>query len=523
MHSESKDHRFQAIHVLKSFLKSFSIPYEASENPDDVDLVVRGATGQKVFVRMGKAGANGVTIKPEVLISPSLTNALGEVHVVTEAGGYGRPVPVNRGEAPKTRINFRDDYENVYLRHALFRRTPNPADFMATVEKMLPYIKSAARKAFAKFKSVLSPMGFAESDLINIGRVHTIAFLHNYAISPIEMDNVKLLAEYLNQRFGELAKVTFKKAANATCLPSSIKSAPSTVAEHSEGLIELISLMSDPDAVSADSEYEEGTYLVVREGGGTVTMEVEADGFLGVDIYLGGDLLNREGVEDLKRDFTSGSLRVVENKEIEEEKDAKKLARRKEAKDKLLLSLTAMDKESRDAVLAYAALARDYSPDARAAARKLCEEYVCGQCNKRIPSGILCPRCGVDAAPRFGIDYMGYREKLRKEGHPLAEAMTAPVPDNAYQRHQERTAPAKKDVRESVDAPVVRMTKEDIKAESDKLSRACFDSLPALLSCPYCNKDKPKSDFGIRCPRRKSDGMPLRAIRQSRCKPCRRT
>jgi hypothetical protein len=512
MRAESKDGRTQATHILKSYLQSLRIPYTSTE---EADLVVYSKSGSHVGVSFSnRPGA--VQVNAADLLSPDLERICSAFHTVTEAAGYGRPTPVDRGAAPQGKISYHDDFELVYLRHQILRRTPTPAD-MTVVEELLPYIKRAATKAFFRFKTVLLPMGFSEADLINIGRVHTLSYLHNYADTKDSTSNIKLFTEFLNQRFAELAKVAAKKALNATCttrlterLPHDLHTAPDSYSHFAQSL-------EDEDAVSADEEYEEGEYDLVAADGSKAALAVKNDGFLGVELYINGHLLTRQEVEVLRTKMARGEYRLAPNAETEKPATQGQLYQRQvHAREELHERLSAMEPERRELVLSYAALSLAYSPDARDVARALCRELSCPNCMKRVLGGLVCKTCGVEAQPRYGVDFLAVRERLRAEGDSLADGMTASLSDSEARTDKKRktaVAPAQ---------PLTKLSREQIRVLDEKFKQECFAKLPEVLSCSVCKESKPKAEFGARIPRRHPDGTPRSACKNSRCKSCRR-
>jgi hypothetical protein len=66
------------------------------------------------------------------------------------------------------------------------------------------------------------------------------------------------------------------------------------------------------------------------------------------------------------------------------------------------------------------------------------------------------------------------------------------------------------------------MNPAEVKALAKKMAEECYAALPEKLNCGTCRTEQPKEEFGVRVPRRKSDGMPYRAGPQSRCRTCRK-
>lgn len=520
----------QEKHVLKSYLDSMGIPYASAS-----DLVIVSKSSAPIRVSFIDEGFNEVVddtvkMKSTSLLSNDVDEILQTLHVLTEAAGYGKPNPLDRGTKSAQRISYHDDYESVYLRHQLFRRTPNPtASRLAMVEELMPIVRRTAAKAQFQFRTPLNSMGFHLEDLVSIGRMHTIAFLHHYAYSVEQVDNIKLLTEYLNQRFAELAKVTYKKAASATCMPgNAVHRAGATHPElhstdHEDVFDRYVNWLSaEIETTAASDEYESGSYRLVARDGSERRLDIEADGFMGIEMYVNDRLLASSERDVLRERVSSGILTIVAidaGMEDPVETGPSLNVRKTRARKELHNRFMDMDVDQREALLGYAAMARDYCPDARSVARKLCDELACPQCDRKVTSGTHCPRCRVEAKLRYGVDYLAFKNKLRSEHNLLAEGMTASIPEGELRAKQRREADALVPKNENT-APM--LSAEEIDALVKRYRDECFDALPAELVCTNCGGKLPKKAFGVRVPRRKSDGMPQKASRIPWCKTCRK-
>jgi cytochrome c-type biogenesis protein CcmH/NrfF len=514
-----KDPSIQGVHILKSYLNALSIEYsEVSET----QLKVKKVSGGAFSVAVGDGHAE-VAVDPAKISSFEISTALDALHKVTEFGGYGRPMPVNRGESNVGRISYADNYEEVYLRHKIFRRSPN-----LNAEQLEPYmrvIRTCARKAAFRFKSVFGPMGHSEDDLVNIGRVHAISFLHNYATSKDKIDNIKLLTEFLHQRFAEFAKIAFKKARNATCLQQDVRSESSETSEGEE--VSYIDTFAEADAVRPDEEYEEDVFALTCSDGSQRMLSVKSDGFLGLVMYLDGRQLTKYEAAVLTEQLRSGEIkkeRIVKAAEEEQEGDSPK-SRREKAREELHRRLAEMDPERRKIVLSYAALARDYDPDSRREARRLATELVCPKCMRRVPSGNVCNSCSVAAVLHFGVDVEAVRDELAAMHHSMAEAMSVPIPESEVRAKAQRPNLAVDNATLVEGARIVEVTPTmsivDRKALSKKMAAEYMLTLPDTMYCPKCKETLQKVEFGVRVAHNKTTGIPERPCRQSYCKPCR--
>lgn len=524
-----KNPEVQGVHILKSYLIALKIPFVAGAQPNEI-LVQSKAGDSAVDVVVGKTiePRGKVIVDPLVISSFKLNEALAALHVVTEAAGYGKPQPLDRGAAPTGRVNYLDNFEDVYLRHSIFRRSPNKT--AADLEPYMATIKRCARKAMYRWKNVFQAMGFNEGDLLTTGMVYTISYLHHYCYAPDQIDNIKLLTDYLKQRYGEMAKITFKKALNATCLPQAIQHATVTNGEEE---VSFIDAYAESDEASPDEEYEEEEFILSFPDGAKRTLKVENDGFLGLDMVVDGRTLTRaEGRQLIERIRTGevGKTRRVLEAMAPDETEEQVQTRRKKAREELLTKLSAMPQDQREVLLGYAAWSRDYAPDARREARKLCDELVCPKCGNRVPSGATCIKCEVAAVPRLGVDYLALKSKLQAEHHPMAEAMSASIPESEVRARAKKpqvavgtVSMADATVEKPVEIRTVKpvMSEKEMDAMIEKMSSDLMKTLPDIIVCPKCHKPLPKTDFGIRVAKDKATGIPARASRQSYCKPCR--
>lgn len=474
-----------ALHVIKSYLNILKIPFE-----DSSELIVKGNPDLKVILSSDtkSIAADAVSVGILDVISPDLNRITNAIHLITEKSGYGKPTLIDRGEEVNRKINYKDDFELIYLRHSLLRRTPNIQE--SDIDKYLYIIKRVSFKTINKFKNILIPMGFDVNDLINIGRLHTLCFLHNYAWNP-EINNIKLLTEYLYQRFNELTKLTQKKALNSTCLPSITK-------ELVEYDYDVSHCMPDMDL-----DYEDGIFTFIDTNNKKHLFRVKSDKNLGLDIYVDNIKLIPSEIETIKSQIAKGELKLLPCKDNPENINITQ-SQKIDARQELYSKLEQMNAESRNFLLAYAALSKDYAPEARSVAQQMCEELKCPKCNNRVYVGVHCSQCNTKAVLRYGIDVVEFRKSLEKQNSSLIPALIKPKENKVLVN----VSPS--------------LSKEEIDVLVKKLSKECFDALPETLFCPSCKQNKTKDNFGIRVPRDRKTGYPQRACRQSRCVACRR-
>lgn len=141
-------------------------------------------------------------------------------------------------EIDNMKINSRDYFELVYMRHKYFRRTENPAP--GRLEQFEEMLVNISNKMYVKNIEVFKTVGFEMEDLQNIARIHTVSFIGMSGVyenpdkmkafvklhknkfgkesEPTKMDIFKHecynLARFLNQRMQEVARFSKIKNAN---------------------------------------------------------------------------------------------------------------------------------------------------------------------------------------------------------------------------------------------------------------------------------------------------------------------
>ena len=126
----------RALSQLLSWFRALKIPVEAVDpdavGADAADLIVQNRAGCSVGVYVFGPGDVRVPPGPETpsvqagSVTGPLPEALATFADLTEALGWGRPAPVDRGVLKPTRYNYHDDLEMVCFRHNDFRRAPDP-------------------------------------------------------------------------------------------------------------------------------------------------------------------------------------------------------------------------------------------------------------------------------------------------------------------------------------------------------------------------------------------------------------
>jgi hypothetical protein len=546
----------QPLHVLRSYLNACEIPFEI----ENETLKVAKKDGASLKVVIGESASldqTVCTIKDKEIISPIPEVFLAALHILTDAAGYGKPLPVDRGEAPTGRINYKDQFEEVYLRHSVLRRSPNPKDhnFLDKYDKT---IRKTANRAFRRYRWILEPMGFMADDLVNIGRVHTVAFMHYYASSPNHVDNLKLLTEYLKQRFSELTRLCHKKGCNSSCFLTDLRN---TVNHDEDTFSQVLNAVGDENSINESEEYVEGVYRLMSSNKES-KLEIQRSGLMGLSIYVDNHLLTKTEIEQLRERIDKGVCKIspVEVKEdapvIDNAPSA--LQRKAKARNLLIKNLNKMSPEERNIALAYAVYSREYEIDARIMAKKLCEELYCPTCKHKVINRTLCRKCGTVAVPRYGVDYVKVRKDLvpsvvcvkcgqndceceagtktvniggkeftikvkppttinYPDGESLTKSMVSLIPPTPVKAIKPE-APA------VIEEKVVRASDNEISAAETEMKDKFWKNLPELIRCPRHNSGNgamvSKSMFRPCIALRHKNGMPKRVRHTSYCVDC---
>jgi hypothetical protein len=206
----------RAVCVLSSWLTACQVPHTVAN-----DNIVTINNNVKVNVHAdGTKKQDAVNVAANDLLDKDIPKAIQTFQNITEAAGFGRPTPVDRGPMPTKKLGYRkaEEFEYVAFRHREFRAAPNPDEF--EFKKYEPIIKNLARSFHRKNYRLCELMGYTGEDIAQYCRVWTTNFLHKYAVhNPTEDDNEKLLVCHLMQRLPELAVLLKRRAANVKGSP----------------------------------------------------------------------------------------------------------------------------------------------------------------------------------------------------------------------------------------------------------------------------------------------------------------
>jgi hypothetical protein len=223
----------RALTILVGWLDAVKVPYRLDQAADR-DLTV-GEIPVKIVVDQPTAGT---AIRADDLTAP-LDKALKVFWTVTEAAGYGRPQPVDRGArrcmrchqeltdekicpnpdcgtTRPDRVKSEDAPELVAIRHREFRQVANlPASVYAD-DDYRRIMEWYCHKFYRNNLRLCQNMAFDVSDLETYAMIYLTNFHGRWRkINAKKGENGKMLCSYLQQRFySDLLPLLRRKAAN---------------------------------------------------------------------------------------------------------------------------------------------------------------------------------------------------------------------------------------------------------------------------------------------------------------------
>lgn len=210
----------RALTILVSWLDAVKVPYELSSSTDR-DLTV-GAVPVKIVVDRPTAGTD---IRADDLTAP-LDKALKVFWTITEAAGFGKPRPVDRGihrclrchqplaedaetcpnidcraESPN-KVKAEDAPELVAIRHREFRQVANLPASVYHNDDYKKIMKWYCHKFYRHYMQLCQDMAFDVDDLETYAMIYLTNFYGRWRkIDSKKGENGKMFCSYLQQRF----------------------------------------------------------------------------------------------------------------------------------------------------------------------------------------------------------------------------------------------------------------------------------------------------------------------------------
>lgn len=194
-----------AENIFRSWCRSSKIPL-TSPTVDGASLCVLTKDAKAlniVFSDIPKDLPDTVAIPVAAAASYNPNVSLPVFHQMTEAAGYGKPLPFSRGEYKKV---YRNDFFLAAVRHREVRDAPDPPK--EVVAALSPITKREIRFFFNKTRGLCGLLGFEQEDLQTFAMIWTITYIHRYWLRTEThkggSDNKRLYGRFLRQRFGHL-------------------------------------------------------------------------------------------------------------------------------------------------------------------------------------------------------------------------------------------------------------------------------------------------------------------------------
>lgn len=196
----------RAVRICHSYCQAASIPVRISNRPHcDLAVTAKDGTTLDVAIVMSPqtdelADGPSITLLASDVASPKLEVALEAFHILTEEAGYGRPIPVDRGEKHKV---YGNDMFLIVARHTEYQRAPDMS--REKLARYMPVIQRACKRFMSMNAKLLRMHMYEMNDLISLSIVWTTIFAHSSEIlSPTQEehdDNERLLTKHLKSQF----------------------------------------------------------------------------------------------------------------------------------------------------------------------------------------------------------------------------------------------------------------------------------------------------------------------------------
>ncbi|MDE2425761.1 MAG: hypothetical protein KGO96_07625 [Elusimicrobia bacterium] len=290
----------RANHILTSWLDTLNIEWKNSE---ENSFILSNNTKINIYLSESKSDNNSIYINARELTSPNIDERLKSIQYILNATGKGSIDNLFRSSLPdKKRYNIKDNYEDIYLRLRRFIRSPNPKE--DKLKEYLPIIKNSARNANRRYRLLASQVGFDEGDFLTIGLIHLTCFLHEYE-NKEDVKNISILRRYLNQRYSEWSKSTFRKHKNAyTDIVVSSK-------DHSDEVKNYLETEELIYKHSQDEEYtDEESVFIDTKTNEEHTLKIKKSGLISASIYMNGIKLLESDINKIRERINKGELKV---------------------------------------------------------------------------------------------------------------------------------------------------------------------------------------------------------------------
>jgi hypothetical protein len=232
--SKAKNYTIQApnataVTILRTWLRAVGIPVRTSAKNSGFDLTVTNIVGEDLEVQVTK-GKNGVLPGPGIqVVAGDVTGkktsvALAAFYAITDAAGYDRTKPLDRGAEPVAnekgnprKLHYKDEEFLVAIRHTEFRRSPNPSD--DRWKKYKPTMEKTSNAFMRQNFDLCVRHGLEFDDVMQYARCYVVNFCARYEIPEEEttfFDNERKCFSYLRQRFSNDLRAILQKKERST-------------------------------------------------------------------------------------------------------------------------------------------------------------------------------------------------------------------------------------------------------------------------------------------------------------------
>lgn len=124
---------------------------------------------------------------------------------------------IQRPQAEKRKISYKDDFELCYMRHTYIRKV----DYNPTEAEMAPFMRvvvNQAKNTFYTYKNLFQLVGFTMDDIVNIGRIYLVGFLGLYSLEKVP-EKYEAFEEVFFNKYSKVPTqfdITNKNKANLT-------------------------------------------------------------------------------------------------------------------------------------------------------------------------------------------------------------------------------------------------------------------------------------------------------------------
>ena len=242
-YNKERQVKTKAFCQIRSWLETTKIPHTTN----GYSIVIKTKQGEQlpIVISDGHTKAtDGVQVLSDILNNKNIETAVSEFYKITEAGGYGSPNPLIRGE--HVRGSYTKTPELVSFRHNEFRRVGNPPT--SRIEQYKKVYNLAVNHFLGTNFYNTKNLGIEKEDLETYARVWTCNYIGLYEVQdPAPNENEKRLYSYIQQRLYNLLKIMSTKQKNCSSKDSDVLVEEETYEPQFDDEPQAIELRSTPE------------------------------------------------------------------------------------------------------------------------------------------------------------------------------------------------------------------------------------------------------------------------------------